>query len=94
MKNMRVTSLGDLFRLQTPTWAKSPVGTIQVQRVSVPPEQWDIDTPDYVLLAGLGPISTFDDQRVKLNLNTLELEAKDTHGRVWTLAFGPCPAPS
>lgn len=89
MKNIRVAHLGDLLKEQRPNWAKSVMGIIGVKQVATPSPR-DLDAPDYTLVANHGVLASFDDQRVKLDLDKQALEATDTHGMVWTLAFGAC----
>jgi hypothetical protein len=89
VKNIRVAHLGDLLKEQRPNWAKSIMGVIGVKQVATSGPR-DLEAPDIILVANYGVLASFDDQRVKMDLDKQVLDAKDTHGMMWTLAFGAC----
>lgn len=89
MKNMRVGQLSTMLNaIPAPLWVKSRYGVQRVERIKA---GFDIKGPD-ITLVGRNKlvVGEFEDQRVKLCMDTHRLLARDTRGERRLLVFDYC----
>lgn len=89
MKNMRVAQLSTVLNVvKAPMWVKSRYGVSRVEHIR---SGFDIKGPDITLIGRNKTIvGEFEDQRVKLCLDTHRLLARDTRGERRLLVFDYC----